>query len=107
MRALLVVVALVGCGSSSDDFVSPPSSFGSFDSGTPPPERFCGVLPGASCENEGQEITRCLCGTFEEQIGRLICCRDGVATVGNCQSAATAVDCQGKPLKPRADAATD
>lgn len=106
MRVLLVL-ALVGCAS-SEDVTAPSTSFGkpTFDSSAEP-ERFCGVVPGTACTNDGQEITRCLCGTFEQQIGRLICCRSGIASAEGCQAAATAVDCQGKPLKPGADAATD
>jgi hypothetical protein len=70
----------------------PPGSFpGQVDTGPP---RACGIVPGSACEREG-EITRCLCGPFEEQVGRFVCCRDGVAVALDCQQAQYARDCDG------------
>lgn len=93
MRWLIVVVTIaLGC---SDDgmmpfVVAPPQE--QFDAGV---QRVCGVVPGSACEGEG-EITRCLCGSFEEQIGRFVCCRGGQAVVLECQQARYAQDCDGK-----------
>lgn len=102
IRTVLVTVlgCVLGCANSEE----PPSVFSrgpaSEDSG---PARICGVVPGAACANEGKEIARCLCGPFEQQVGRLVCCRGGKASVEGCQQASMAIDCAGRPLRPETD----
>ncbi len=91
-RAALVLALFVGCS----DAEAPPSVFtgrpsSGFDGG---PERVCGVVPGSTCEQEG-EIARCLCGSFEAQVGRFVCCRGGQAIIGVCEQANVARDCDG------------
>lgn len=98
------LVTLLGCVLGCANSEEPPSIFTrgpAFEDGGP--ARVCGVVPNAACANEGKEIARCLCGSFEEQVGRLVCCRDGRASIEPCQQASKAVDCAGRPLQPEAD----
>ncbi len=107
MRLALAVLLLVGCSSDYGGVVSaPPSKFGSLGPDAAP-ERFCGVVPGAECTAEGQELARCLCGSFEEQIGRVVCCREGRASVQACAKDSEALGCDGKPLIPSSDSGAD
>jgi hypothetical protein len=100
-----VVVLLVGCSSDYPSITTPPSFKEAPDSG---PQRICGVVPGSACSlPDGEEITRCLCGSFESQIGRLVCCSGGQALVEPCQQASMAIDCKGRLLIPRDDAGAD
>jgi hypothetical protein len=104
-RAVALVLLAMGCSSYDD----PPSAFvdlprSSLDSGGV--TRVCGVVPGTKCDREG-EITRCLCGKFEEQIGRFVCCHNGNVVIGECQQALYARDCDGNPAATPIDAGTD
>lgn len=101
---IVVAFVLLGCGNEYDPppRVSTPKPIE--DGG---PGYVCGVIPGSPCAEDGKELARCLCGTFEQQMGQLVCCRDGRAQQTSCAKAEYAVDCRGRPLIAPADAATD